>query len=65
MSKIKERRVWYFTCDVCKKKRRQSHKKHTATDALCRECRRSAVAPNQTALFNEYEPETKAGEEKI
>jgi DNA replicative helicase MCM subunit Mcm2 (Cdc46/Mcm family) len=53
MSKIKERRIWYFTCEKCGANHRQSHKKKKAKDAVCRNCRRNYVNPNQAKLFEE------------
>lgn len=51
MSKVKERRVWYFTCDRCGVARRQSHKKKKAKESVCQKCRRHTPNPNQSTLF--------------
>ena len=34
----KERRIWYFQCRICQKKRRKSHTRFRAKEALCRPC---------------------------
>ena len=51
MSKLKERRVWKYTCDKCGKSNRQANRKQKARDAICRTCRRIVSNPNQTKLF--------------
>jgi hypothetical protein len=55
MSKIKERRVWFFTCDKCGSERRQSHRKYKAKEAICRSCRKKIINPNQPRLFEAQE----------
>ena len=55
MSKIKERRIWYFTCEKCGAARRQSHRKFKAKEATCRKCRRTVINPNQLKLFEAQE----------
>lgn len=54
MSKIKERRLWRFTCDKCGKANRQSHRKYKAKEAICQSCRRQEPNSNQPNLFNDY-----------
>lgn len=48
----KERRIWYFQCKGCGKKRRQSHKKKIAREAICRDCRRINAEPKYPGLFD-------------
>lgn len=48
---IRERRVYFFACQSCGKKRRQSFRRRKAREKLCRGCRRGAVPENQLALL--------------
>lgn len=52
MPKLKERRIWFYTCAVCGKARRQSHKKQKARDAICKVCKKNEVPENQQSLFD-------------
>jgi hypothetical protein len=49
-SKIKERRLWYFTCQCGRKA--QSHKKKNAKNEQCAICRSRHVPENQRSLFD-------------
>lgn len=49
---VSERRVWIFTCKVCGKRNRRSHKKINAIIGKCLKCRHNEPNPNQTRLFN-------------
>lgn len=49
---FKERRLWYFQCKGCGKKRRQSHKKKIAREALCKLCRKKNAATQYPGLFD-------------
>lgn len=51
MKKITERRLYFFTCTLCGKKKRQSFRKAKASDGVCGRCKREAVDPNQAKLF--------------
>lgn len=48
----KERHIWYFQCNGCGKKRRQSHKKKIAREAICQDCRRLNAQPQYPGLFD-------------
>jgi hypothetical protein len=58
MPKLKERRIWFYTCTVCGKARRQSHKKQKARDAICKVCLKAKVPDNQASLFDNSINET-------
>lgn len=47
----KERRLYYFTCQGCAK-RRSSLKRSIARAGKCRKCRRNKVPDNQPSLFS-------------
>lgn len=52
------RKVFFFTCEGCRKKRRQTFRKSKAETGLCRSCRHGAlnahrgVNKNQLNLFS-------------
>lgn len=48
----KERRLYYFTCQGCAK-RRSSLKRSIARAGKCRKCRRNKVPDNQPSLFSQ------------
>lgn len=52
---MRERRLWFFTCTVCGKNRRRSHKKARAKEGMCLSCFRSTPNPNQPNLFSPME----------
>lgn len=49
----KERRLYFFNCDSCGNKNRQSFHRKKVVAKVCRKCRRHQVDPNQPALFPE------------
>lgn len=56
MEDMKERRIWYFPCAGCGRRRAQSHKKKNATGHLCKKCRLvDEIEKKQTSLFEELD----------
>lgn len=51
----KERRIWYFQCTGCGKKRRKSHTRARAKEAICATCIQSRSMETQQTLFDTEE----------
>lgn len=60
------RKVYYFECDGCRKKRRQTFRKSKAEVGLCRACRQDAlkVHKSQLNLFETEQPVEPTNEAK-
>ncbi len=48
-----KRDLFFFTCDKCKKVKRQSFFKERAVKKLCGICRRITISPGQKSLLKE------------
>ena len=48
----RERRIWYYQCRSCGKKRRKTHTRSKAKEAVCTLCLRSKGIPEQAILFD-------------
>lgn len=48
----RERRIWYYQCRTCGKKRRKTHTRSKAKAAVCTLCLRSRGVPEQASLFD-------------
>lgn len=53
MGEVSERKTYFFTCNQCHKKRRQSMSEEKAKRGLCRVCLHPKVLPGQKPLFEE------------
>lgn len=52
MKIYKERRLYYFTCNVCGSKTRNTFKRSKAKKGICKKCRRhEEINKNQLTLF--------------
>ncbi len=66
MADLRERQIFFFTCNQCGKPKRQSIRVHIAKVEICRKCRsKNAIPKGQVEMFGGFDPALPGGDRTV